>query len=133
MAVSVKQKTQKMEKPITRQMHGFADYSYIPAVTAAPELVGFKEEKTAVTLCRILGGSLLLSALLTRAEWGAVKVIPFKAHLALDVAAGLFTAGAPWLFKFSQNAKARNTFIAFGLTSVVAGSLTQPEEMPELA
>lgn len=112
-------------------MHGFADYSYIPFITAAPEIVGFKEEKTATTLCRVLGGSILLTALMTRAEWGAVKVVPFKAHLALDVAAGLFTAGAPWLFKFSHNAKARNTFVALGLTSVVAGSLTQPEEMAE--
>ncbi|PSR53100.1 hypothetical protein AHMF7605_05945 [Adhaeribacter arboris] len=120
-----------MKQPITRQMHGFADYSYIPTITAAPELFNFKEEKTAATLCRILGGKLFLSTILTRAEWGIVKVLPFKAHLALDLAAGIFTVGAPWLFGFADNTKARNAFLAFGLTSIAAASLTEPTELGE--
>ncbi len=122
-----------VKQPITRQMHGVADLTYIPTVAAAPEMVGFTEEKTAVTLCRILSGGLLLSGLMTRAEWGAMRIIPFKAHLAVDVAAGLFTLGAPWLFNFSQNTKARNTFIGMGLTSIMAAGLSQPVEMDELA
>ncbi|QMU29090.1 SPW repeat domain-containing protein [Adhaeribacter radiodurans] len=120
-----------MKQPISRQMHGVADYSYIPTITAAPELFNFKEEKTATTLCRVLGGNLFLTSILTRAEWGLVKVLPFKAHLALDVAAGIFTASAPWLFGFADNTNARNAFLAFGLTSIAAASLSDPEELGE--
>lgn len=121
-----------MKQPITRQMHGVADYSYIPAIAAAPEAIGFTEEKSATTLCRVLSGGILLTTLMTRAEWGVVKVIPFKAHLALDFAVGLFTMSAPWIFDFAQNTKARNAFLAMGATSVMAASLSQPDELGEL-
>lgn len=119
-----------MNKPISRQLHGVADYSYAPLVAAAPELAGFTNNKTATTLCRAVGGGVLTATLFTRAEWGLVKAIPFKTHLTLDVVVGALTLTAPWLFGFSGNTRARNAFLAMGATSVVAGLLTQPEEMP---
>jgi uncharacterized membrane protein YGL010W len=79
-----------------------------------------------------MSGGILLTSLMTKAEWGAVKLIPFKAHLALDFAVGLFTMSAPWVFNFADNAKARNTFLALGATSVLAASLSQPKEMDEI-
>lgn len=118
-----------MEKPITRQMHGFADLTYIPTVAVLPEVVGFKEETTAVNLCRALSGSLLANGLMTRAEWGLYKLIPFKAHLMSDIAVGLFTMSAPWLFGFSKNKKACCSFLAIGATNIMAGMLTKDEEM----
>jgi len=84
-----------MEKPISRQQHGFTDYSYVPLVAAAPTLVGFKDESMAVALTRVLSGSILATSLLTRAEWGLVKVITFKSHLIADIAVGLFALSAP--------------------------------------
>lgn len=122
-----------MNKPISRRMHGAADYSYAALVAAAPETFGFSTDKTATTLCRILGGSVLAATLLTRAEWGLVKAIPFKTHLAIDVLSGALTLTAPWLFGFAKDARARNTVLAFGATSVIAGLLTEPEEMPALS
>lgn len=119
-----------MPKPIPRQLHGFADYAYAPTIGAAPELFGFADEPAAKALCRTIAGTVLGSTLFTRAEWGLVRVIPMKAHLTLDVAAGAFVMAAPWLFGFAKNTRARNAFLAFGAVSVVAGSLTQDEEMP---
>lgn len=119
-----------MNQPITRVEHGFTDYSYIPMVAAAPSLVGFEDEKTATTLCRVASGAILASSLLTRAEWGAFKVMPYKTHLMLDVAVGLFSLSAPWLFGFANNAKARNTFLAMAAMGIAAGTLSKPEEMP---
>lgn len=118
-----------MEKPISRQQHGFTDYSYIPLAAAAPELFGFSNEKTASLLSRALSGAILTSTLLTRAEWGLIKQMPYKAHLALDVANGLFAISAPWLFGFSKNKKALAAFIALGALGLLAGSLSKPEEM----
>lgn len=57
-----------MEKPITRKQHGFTDYSYVPFVVAAPSLVGFEDEPTAVQLTRGRSGNILATSLFTRAE-----------------------------------------------------------------
>ena len=121
----------RMTKPISRVAHGFSDYTYIPLVAAAPELAGFTEEKTATTLCRVLGGNILLTSLFTRAEWGLFKLLPFKAHLMADAGVGAFALSAPWLFGFAKNARARNAFLAIGAIGLMAGLLSEPEEMPE--
>jgi hypothetical protein len=113
-----------MDKPITRVQHGFTDYSYIP------HLVGFTENKTATTLCYVLSSTILASSLVTRAEWGLFKVMPYKAHLVLDTVGGLTALTAPWLFGFAKNRKARNTFLAAGIFGLMAGLLSKPEEMP---
>lgn len=119
-----------MRKPISRRQHGVAEYTYIPTALAAPALMGFKGNETASRLARVVGGVVALSAVFTRAEWGLVKAVPFKAHLAADVAAGLLVAGAPWLFGFADDDRARKAFVGLGLVSVAAGLLTRAEEMP---
>ena len=118
-----------MKKLISRQTHGVMDYGYAAMVSGSPEMIGFRDEETATALCRLVGSGVLLSSLMTRYELGLVRVIPFKAHLAADVAAGLFTLAAPWLFGFSRNQAARNTFVAAGAVSILAGLLTEPKEM----
>lgn len=119
-----------MSKPISRRQHAFTDYSYVPLVASAPDLVGFTEEKTATTLCHVLSSSILLSSLFTRAEWGPIRVLPYRAHLAFDALGGATALAAPWLFGFAKNRKARNTFIAMGIFGLIAGLLSEPEEMP---
>ena len=110
-------------------MHGLAEAGYIPAVASAPESVGFTEQETATTLCRAIGGMALVSALVTKAEWGVVQAVPYKVHLGIDAATSLFALAAPWLFGFSRHEKARNTFLAMGMTGLVVGALSRPEEM----
>ncbi len=118
-----------MEKPITRRQHGAIDYTYSAVVAVSPELLKIKQENKATTLCRTLAGGALVYSLLTKAEWGAVKVIPFKAHLLIDKTTSLFALSAPWLLGFSANVKARNTIIGVGLAGLSASLLTQPNEM----
>ena len=119
-----------MERPISRKAHGIAELVY-PVLTAmAPELFKFRDDKKATTLSRAMAGSMVASALLARSEWGAFKVVPFKAHLAADVGFGLFSMAAPWLFRVSGNTAARNAFLFVGLSSlVIGGLLTQRKEM----
>lgn len=120
-----------MNKPIPRQLHAVLDYSYAALFSAAPELVGFTNEEVAVRLSRVVSGGVLTTSLLTRYELGLIRVLPFKAHLAADVAVGLLTLGAPFLFGFSGNKKARNFFVGLGAFSIMAGLLTEPKEMDE--
>lgn len=118
----------KMPKPISRKMHGMAaDYPYALLTAAAPLLLGFRKEKTPSLLAYILGGSTLLSSLFTSYEAGAVKKMPFKAHLALDAVSGITALAAPWLFGFSKNTRARNTFLGIGLLALAVTSLTEME------
>lgn len=121
-----------MPKPISRKMHGMAaDYPYAALTAAAPLLMGFKKEKTPSMLAYILGGTTLLSSLFTRYEAGAVKKMPFKAHLTLDAVSGVTALAAPWLFGFAKSRKARNTFLALGGVALVVTLLTQTENMAE--
>jgi hypothetical protein len=120
-----------MLKPIPRPVHAVADYSYSALFSVAPELIGFDDEETAARLSRVVSGGVLLTSLLTRYELGLIRVVPFKAHLAADVAVGLLTLGAPFLFGFSRHKRARNFFVGLGAFSIMAGLLTNPEEMDE--
>jgi hypothetical protein len=119
-----------MKQPISRKQHAIADFSYIPAVASLPSLAGFEDEKKAVAVARALSASAAVSAFFTRAEWGVVKVVPFKTHLILDVALSVFAFSSPWIFGFSKNDKARNAMVATGLVGLMASTLSRPEEMP---
>jgi len=118
-----------MDKPISRKAHGFTDYSYIPLALTSPILFDFENEEQAKIASKIQAGSILISSLFTRAEWGLFKVMPYKTHLILDVAVGAFSLSAPWLFGFSKNRKARNAFLLMGMFGISAGLLSKPEEM----
>ena len=120
-----------MKKLISRRTHGVADYSYAALFAAAPELVGFTDEVIAARLSRVVSGGVFMTSLMTRYELGLIRVVPFKAHLAADVVVGLLTLGAPFLFGFSRHKRARNFFVGLGAFSVMAGLLTESEEMDE--
>ncbi|GAA4352805.1 hypothetical protein GCM10023185_12820 [Hymenobacter saemangeumensis] len=119
-----------MNQPISRQQHAIPEFTLITAFAAAPAAAGFTDDKTASTVSYAIAGTALLSGLLTRAEWGLVKVMPYKAHLVMDVVSSLTALAAPWLFGFADNTRARNAFLALGATGAVATALSQPEEMP---
>ena len=84
-----------MDKPLSRAQHGFTDWSYVPTMAAAPDLMGFRDEPTATALTRVCAGTILLSSVFTRAEWGLIRAMPSKGHLAIDAAVGAFTLTAP--------------------------------------
>ncbi len=108
---------------ITKDMHGFLDYTYIPLVLAAPKLVGFEEEKWASKVCYILSTTVLGYSVLTDAKWGVVKLIPYKTHAALDLSVGVIALASPMLLKTS-NKRARNTLLLMGITGIVVGTLS---------
>ena len=118
-----------MKQPIPRPLHGVTDYSYAAAIAAAPHVAGFSDDKKATLLCGVIGAGTLLTSLFTRYELGLVRVLPFKAHLVGDFLTGLASLSAPWLLGFSDNPKARNTFVGFGVFAILAALLTQPDEM----
>ena len=122
----------KMPKPISRKVHGFAaDYPYAALTAAAPWLFGFKKEKVPTVFAAVLGGSTLLASLFTDYEAGAVRKLLFKAHLALDAAAGITALAAPWVLGFAKSKGARNTFLVLGLVALTVTLLTQTRNMDD--
>ena len=118
-----------MKQPIPRSMHGILDYVYVPVVASLPNLVGFAEEKPAATFSRLLSATVLTSTLLTRAEWGAVKIIPFKTHLAIDALGSTLALTASLLPGIAKNKKARTTLLIVGLFGLAVVALSQPKNM----
>jgi hypothetical protein len=121
--------TASVTEPIPRVAHGIGDYATVPLVAAAPALAGFTGDRTATRLALGLAGGILVQALTTKAEWGAVRAVPYRTHLRTDMALGLAATAAPWLLGFSRDAAARNTFLALGAGLFAAGLLSDPTEM----
>jgi hypothetical protein len=118
-----------MFQPISRKQHGIADYSYVPSVMAAPNLARFTDDTTPARLSRAFAATSLVNTLFTRAEWGVVRALPYKAHLAIDAVSGVAAIAAPWMFGFANDRRARNTFLAMGLTTLAVTLMSRPEEM----
>ena len=112
---------------IPTKVHGAIDYTVGSFMTAAP-LLGVKgsaEKAIPVTL----GIGATIYSLFTNYELGAVKVLPMKAHLTMDVLSGAFLLATPLLFK-DLDKKAKVSFVALGLFEIAAGLFTkiEPEE-----
>jgi len=112
-----------MIKGITKEQHWITDYSYVPLVMAAPKLIGFDDEEKVARLCYAVSSATLMYSLLTDAKWGAIPLIPYKTHAALDLAQGALALTAASTLKI-KNKKARNTLIAMGLTGITVGILS---------
>ena len=78
-------------------LHGVTDYSVGTfLLTAFPRLAGISGTRSARQV-RISGAFHGAYSLLTAYPLGAVKLIPFKAHLALDALGALALAATPFL------------------------------------
>ena len=119
-----------MTKPISRPLHGFIEHNYIAAVATAPRFMGFEDDAKATLVCRAFGAGVLAASVFTRAEWGFIRVIPYRAHLTIDLLSSIAALGVPWLFGFAGDARARNTFLAMGVSGLIVSLLSEPEEMP---
>ena len=120
-----------MTKPISRKVHGLlTDYPYVLIVGSAPFWLGFWDQHTPATLCYVLAGLILVTGLTIRAEWGVIRVIPYKLHLTADVVVGLFAVSSLFLLGLADHPLPRNALIVFGFIGIMAGTLSQTNEMP---
>jgi hypothetical protein len=118
-------------KPITKDAHGLIDYAYGITLPLLPEIVGFKKSSVAQNLLRGIGGVVLGYSAVTKAKWGLMRLLPFRAHLAIDLGINCAAIAAPWLLGFSGDRKARNTIIIAGVLGLAATLLTDPNTHDE--
>lgn len=86
---------------LSRRAHGALDYVVGVLLILAPKLFGFSGGIEA-QIPVVLGIATIVYSLITNYELGLIKVLPFRAHLTLDVLSGIFLAASPWLFQFAD-------------------------------
>jgi SPW repeat len=87
---------------ISSKTHGVLDYLVGIILIAAPWIFGFASGGAETWVPVVLGAGTLLYSLMTNYELGAIRMISFPAHLAIDAIAGIFLAASPWLFNFND-------------------------------
>ncbi len=112
------------------RVHGLLDYVVGAALLLAPNIFQFNQVGgAAVFIPRLLGVVLIVYSLLTRYEWGLIKLVPMTYHLMIDFAAAVFLAASPFIFGFVEqkpNAWLPHIAVGIAVIIVVLVSRTQP-------
>lgn len=87
---------------ISRRTHGVLDYVVGLVLILSPRLFGFEAGSPEAAVPVFLGWAAIVYSILTRYELGLLRVIPFRAHLTLDMMSGIFLAISPWILGFAE-------------------------------
>lgn len=77
----------------------------------------------ASTLLVVLGAGTVIYSLITDYELGLLKILSMKAHLGIDLMAGVLLIASPWLLGFEE--EAIWLFIILGVVEIGASLMTQ--------
>jgi len=109
-------------KLFSTRTHGMLDYLTAGLLLVLPRAMGWSRQVTGMLTGAAL--STLAYSLLTRYELGLWKVLPVKAHLALDAMSGMLFCGAPFLFP-DEEPSVKGTLVGLGLFEVMAAVTTE--------
>jgi hypothetical protein len=118
-----------MTKPISTRAHGMIDYSWAAAANSLSMRVA--EANATARLLRTAAGAATANALVTNYEYGAMRLLPMRSHLAVDIA----LCGALLVSPFFLPASERRYAIVpalFGIAGLAAALLTRPRSPHEL-
>ena len=113
-----------MRPPIGSRLHGALDYLTGTKLLAASFLPVLRDTFAGRAL-RIAGAGHIGYSLLTDYELGAVKVLPYKAHLGIDAAGAMGLAAAPFLA--GRDGLDRWVPVAVGVYELGAVALSDPQ------
>ena len=68
----------------------------------SPWLLGFARAGGETWIPVILGVTMLIYSMFTDYEFGALRILPVKAHLFIDLLSGTFLAASPWILGFAD-------------------------------
>ena len=103
---------------ISTKIQGALDYLVGLALILAPMLFGFQDVGGAAVFVPVaLGAALIVYSLLTRYEWGVLKLLSMTYHLALNVAVGVLLILSPFLFGFINEVP--NTWVPHVVVGIV--------------
>lgn len=115
---------------IDTKTHGYIDYLMGILLIILPFILDFPDG-SATTLPIVLGAGTIVYSLLTNYELGAKRLLSMKAHLGIDLVAGLLLIAAPWIFGFAD--VVFWPFVILGVLEVGAAVLTKKHSSYEIA
>ena len=118
-----------MKKPISTRTHGIIDYGWAALATAFAEQVNGATDTA--RLLRAAAAAATSSSLVTNYEYGVLRVMPMRGHLALDFA----LSGALLLSPlFLPQSERRHVWrpVLLGAAGLVTGLLTKTRSPHEL-
>lgn len=110
-------------KRLSTRAHGVLDLITAGTLVALPRVCGWGDGVTGL-LTKLGVGSLGYS-MLTDYEFGMVRVLPMRAHLALDALSGATLCAAPWMFP-EEDDTTRAALVGLGVFEIGAALLTRP-------
>ena len=102
--------------------HGVIDYLMIVILAIGPSVAGFTGRQA--TLAYVLAVVLFILTIFTRFPLGALKVISFPTHGAIECAIGVLLLIFPWLANFARGTLSRNFFVLIGVLLLAIWALT---------
>lgn len=108
---------------INTRIHGMIDYMMGILLIISPWLFDFANGGAAQWVPIILGLGALLYSIMTDYELGLIKVISVKAHLMIDLVAGIFLAASPWIFGFADEVYLPHLIL--GIAEIGASLMTE--------
>jgi hypothetical protein len=118
-----------MTKPISTRTHGIIDYGWAAAATALAKRAN--GETSTARLLRSAATVATVTSAMTNYEYGALRVLPMRGHLALDFALCSALMVSPLFLPASERRYALWP-AALGIAGLVAGLLTRPRSPLEL-
>jgi hypothetical protein len=116
-----------MTKPISTRVHGIIDYTWAAAASSA---AGRMTGTSTGRLLRAAANAATTSSLVTNYEYGAVRLLPMRGHLALDAALCTALIVSP-LFLPRWERRHAMTPVLLGIAGLVTGLLTQTRSPTE--
>jgi hypothetical protein len=117
-----------MTKPISTRVHGIIDYAW--AGTATSMARRLDRAGAAARLLHGAASAATASALVTNFEYGALRLLPMKGHLAVDTLLCSLLVASP-LFLPSAERRHAIVPVLLGIAGLVTGMLTETQSPTE--
>lgn len=112
---------------VTKTIHAWLDYPVAFALIALPFVLGLgTSSPLAMYLSPVVGVAALLLTVFTDHHLGVVRVLPYKFHLAVDLAVGVLFLAVPLALGFTGIDAA--FYLLNGAAVVTVIALSKPEE-----
>lgn len=113
-----------MIRLFSTKTHGVLDYLTAAQLLTLPRMLGWN---TGVTQWMTgMGLGTVAYSLVTRYEFGPLKLLPMRGHLALDFVNGLTFCAAPWIFP-DEDRTVKMALVGIGLFEIMASLTTETE------
>lgn len=111
---------------VTKTIHAWLDYPVAFALVALPFLLGLgADQPLALAISPIVGVAAFLLTVFTDHELGIIRVLPYRLHLAVDLAVGLLFLALPFALGFTG--LDAGYYLVNGLAVVAVICLSKPE------